>query len=73
MQVSIGTGGGVEGAAKGCGAAVTPTETDFVDVMLLVIDRGVTLMGSGGKGASGSASIFSGSFIGNLEQISTEL
>lgn len=71
MQVSIGTGGGGEGVTKGCGAAVPPTGTDFCDVMLLVIDRGATLWGSGGRGASGSASIFSGSFVENLEQVST--
>lgn len=70
MQVSIGTGGGGDGVAKGSGAVVPPVGTDFRDVMLLVIDCCDTLLGSGGRGASGSASIFSNSFIGNLEQVS---
>lgn len=73
MQVSMGTGGGGDGAAKGCSVAVPPVGTDFCDVMLLVIERGDTLLGSGGRGASGTASICSSSFIGNLEQVSKVL
>lgn len=68
MQVSMGTGGGGAGATTGadCGVTVPPVCTDFCDVMLVDIEREATF-GSGGRGASGSASIISGSLVKNLQ------